>query len=59
MQQALRLQRKLTEPDPLGDFAPRRIEMHLIDEAGQPTLAARDAILAFLARRLKSTSASH
>lgn len=25
---------------------------HLIDEAGQPTVAARDEILAFLARRL-------
>ena len=29
------------------------VTVHLIDEAGQPTLAARDAILAFFARRLK------
>jgi len=28
------------------------VTAHLIDEAGQPTLAARDEILAFLARRL-------
>ena len=28
------------------------VTVHLIDEAGQPTLAARDAILAFFARRL-------
>ena len=34
------------------------VTVHLIDEAGQPTLAARDAILAFFARRLKSTPAS-
>ena len=27
---------------------------HLIDEAGQPTIAARDEVLAFLARRLQS-----
>ncbi len=29
------------------------VTVHLIDEAGQPTLAARDEILAFFARRLK------
>jgi len=28
------------------------VTTHLIDEAGQPTIAARDEILAFLARRL-------
>jgi hypothetical protein len=28
------------------------VTAHLIDEAGQPTLAARDEILAFFARRL-------
>jgi hypothetical protein len=28
------------------------VTAHLIDEAGQPTIAARDEILAFLARRL-------
>jgi hypothetical protein len=28
------------------------VTVHLIDEAGQPTLAARDEILAFFARRL-------
>lgn len=30
------------------------VTAHLIDEAGQPTLAARDEILSFLARRLAS-----
>jgi dienelactone hydrolase len=30
------------------------VTVHLIDEAGQPTVAARDEILAFFARRLKS-----
>jgi dienelactone hydrolase len=30
------------------------VTAHLIDEAGQPTLAARDEILAFFARRLRS-----
>ncbi len=30
---------------------------HLIDEAGQPTLAARDEILAFFAHRLRATPA--
>ena len=30
------------------------VTAHLIDEAGQPTLAARDEILAFFTRRLKS-----
>jgi dienelactone hydrolase len=30
------------------------VTVHLIDEAGQPTLAARDEILAFLARRLRA-----
>jgi dienelactone hydrolase len=29
------------------------VTVHLIDEAGQPTLAARDEILAFFSRRLK------
>lgn len=29
------------------------VTAHLIDEAGQPTLAARDEILAFFARRLR------
>jgi hypothetical protein len=29
------------------------VTVHLIDEAGQPTLAARDEILAFFAQRLK------
>jgi len=28
------------------------VSAHLIDEAGQPTIAARDEILAFFARRL-------
>jgi hypothetical protein len=28
------------------------VTQHLIDEAGQPTIAARDEILAFFARRL-------
>jgi len=32
------------------------VTVHLIDEAGQPTLAARDEILAFFAQRLKSRS---
>ncbi|HEY0847268.1 MAG TPA: dienelactone hydrolase family protein [Noviherbaspirillum sp.] len=32
------------------------VTAHLIDEAGQPTLAARDEILAFFARRLHSRS---
>ena len=30
------------------------VTVHLVDEAGQPTLAARDAILAFFGRRLHS-----
>lgn len=30
------------------------VTVHLIDEAGQPTVAARDEILAFLAQRLRS-----
>ena len=30
------------------------VTVHLIDEAGQPTLAARDEILAFFAQRLKT-----
>src|SRR5204862_6980223 len=30
------------------------VTAHLIDEAGQPTIAARDEILAFFARRLAS-----
>jgi len=29
------------------------VTVHLVDEAGQPTRAARDEILAFLARRLR------
>lgn len=29
------------------------VTAHLIDEAGQPTIAARDEILAFFVRRLK------
>jgi len=32
------------------------VTVHLIDEAGQPTIAARDEILAFFARRLGSRS---
>jgi hypothetical protein len=28
------------------------VTAHLIDEAGQPTIAARDEILSFFARRL-------
>jgi hypothetical protein len=32
------------------------VTVHLIDEAGQPTLAARDDILAFFAKRLKPGS---
>jgi hypothetical protein len=28
------------------------VTVHLIDEAGQPTVAARDEILAFFAKRL-------
>jgi dienelactone hydrolase len=31
------------------------VTVHLVDEAGQPTLAARDEILAFFARRLKQS----
>ena len=31
------------------------VTAHLIDEAGQPTMAARDEILAFFARRLGSS----
>ncbi len=34
------------------------VTAHLIDEAGQPTLAARDEILAFFAHRLRSASGS-
>jgi hypothetical protein len=30
------------------------VTVHLIDEAGQPTAAARDEILAFFAQRLAS-----
>ena len=30
------------------------VTAHLIDEAGQPTIAARDEILAFFAQRLSS-----
>jgi hypothetical protein len=29
------------------------VTAHLIDEAGQPTIAARDEILSFFARRLR------
>jgi len=32
------------------------VTAHLIDEAGQPTIAARDEILSFFARRLRTTS---
>lgn len=32
------------------------VTAHLIDEAGQPTIAARDEILAFFARRLAATA---
>jgi hypothetical protein len=32
------------------------VTAHLIDEAGQPTIAARDEIIAFFASRLASTS---
>jgi hypothetical protein len=32
------------------------VTAHLIDEAGQPTLAARDEILAFFASRLRERS---
>jgi len=31
----------------------RAVTVHLIDQAGQPTTAARDEILAFLAARLR------
>ena len=34
------------------------VTAHLIDEAGQPTLAARDEILAFFAQRLKNPGSS-
>jgi dienelactone hydrolase len=34
------------------------VTQHLIDEAGQPTIAARDEILAFFAKRLTGVSAS-
>ena len=34
------------------------VTAHLIDEAGQPTIAARDEILAFFAQRLASAAAS-
>jgi dienelactone hydrolase len=34
------------------------VTAHLIDAAGQPTIAARDEILAFFAQRLASTAAS-
>lgn len=30
------------------------VTVHLVDEAGQPTIAARDEILAFFARRLRA-----
>jgi hypothetical protein len=32
------------------------VTQHLIDEAGQPTIAARDEILAFFAKRLAGVS---
>jgi hypothetical protein len=32
------------------------VTAHLIDEAGQPTLAARDEILAFFAQRLQAST---
>ena len=34
------------------------VTQHLINEAGQPTLAARDEILAFFARRLAPAAAA-
>jgi hypothetical protein len=34
------------------------VTAHLIDGAGQPTIAARDEILQFLAERLQATRAS-
>ena len=34
------------------------VTAHLIDEAGQPTIAARDEILAFFARRLAAQASS-
>src|SRR5262249_57450776 len=34
------------------------VTAHLIDEAGQPTIAARDEILSFFARRLIKDAAS-
>jgi hypothetical protein len=34
------------------------VTVHLIDQAGQPTVAARDEILAFLKARLKSDFSS-
>jgi hypothetical protein len=34
------------------------VTVHLIDEAGQPTVAARDEILAFFAQRLQAPSAA-
>ena len=34
------------------------VTVHLIDEAGQPTIAARDEILAFFARRLAAQASS-
>jgi hypothetical protein len=52
--------RSMKEDDPLEDFARREITLdgvvtaHLINEAGQPTIAARDEILAFFAKRLGS-----
>jgi dienelactone hydrolase len=38
------------------DYPHSVVTTHLIDEAGQPTVAARDEILAFFAQRLKSTA---
>jgi len=38
----------------LRDDAAQCVTAHLIDEAGQPTIAARDEILSFFGRRLKS-----
>jgi len=35
------------------------VTAHLVDEAGQPTIAARDEILAFFSMRLASREASH
>jgi hypothetical protein len=40
------------QPRGLEQISRRLVTAHLIDEAGQPTIAARDEILAFFIRRL-------